>query len=141
MNILLVEDNLGDVRLTEEAFKECNIAVNFVVVSDGDQAMKYLNKQAPFTDAVLPDLVLLDLNLPKLNGREVLELIKSNQDLKHIPVVILTTSSAEQDVHASYNLHVNCYIKKPLEFQKFADTIKSIERFWFETAILPSHYR
>jgi two-component system, chemotaxis family, response regulator Rcp1 len=140
MNILLVEDNPGDVRLTEEAFKECKMAVQLSVVRDGDQAVKYLNKQTPFEDITLPDLILLDLNLPKLNGREVLESIKGNRALRHIPVVILTTSSAQQDVSASYDLHVNCYIKKPLDFQQFAETVKSIEHFWFETAILPSHY-
>lgn len=140
MNILLVEDNPGDVRLTEEAFKECKMAVDLNVVRDGDQAVKYLTKQSPFEDIILPDLILLDLNLPKLNGREVLENIKSNPLLRHIPVVILTTSSAQQDVSSSYDLHVNCYIKKPLEFEQFAQTVKIIERFWFETAILPSKY-
>jgi two-component system, chemotaxis family, response regulator Rcp1 len=138
MNILLVEDNLGDVRLAEEAFKECKMPVTLTVVRDGDQAIRYLTQAEPFTDARHPDLILLDLNLPKLNGREVLELIKSNPALKHLPVVILTTSSAHQDIEASYNLHVNCYIKKPLEFDQFTETVKNIERFWFETAILPS---
>ena len=141
MRILLVEDNPGDVRLTEEAFKDCNIQVDLDVVSDGEQAIRYLNRIEPYQNSKLPDLVLLDLNLPKLNGREVLELIKSNAELRHIPVVILTTSSAEQDVHASYELNLNCYIKKPLEYEKFAATVRSIERFWFETAILPSHFR
>lgn len=139
MNILLVEDNPGDVRLTEEAFRECDVQVDLDVVSDGDLAIKYLNQQAPYEHKTLPDLILLDLNLPKLDGREVLELIKTNSRLLHIPVVILTTSSADQDVHASYNLHVNCYIKKPLEFDQFAKTVKRIEQFWFDTALLPKH--
>jgi two-component system, chemotaxis family, response regulator Rcp1 len=141
MNILLVEDNPGDVRLTEEAFRECDVQVKLDVVSDGDLAIKYLNQLPPYENSTLPDLILLDLNLPKLNGREVLELIKTNSRLLHIPVVILTTSSAQQDVHASYNLHVNCYIKKPMEYDQFAKTVKRIEQFWFDTAILPSHLK
>ncbi len=139
MNILLVEDNPGDVRLTKEAFKECDVQVDLDVVSDGDLAIKYLYQQAPFEHKKLPDLILLDLNLPKLDGREVLEIIKTNSRLLHIPVVILTTSSADQDVHASYNLHVNCYIKKPLEFDQYARTVKRIEQFWFDTALLPKN--
>jgi two-component system, chemotaxis family, response regulator Rcp1 len=138
MHILLVEDNPGDVRLAEEAFKECRLPVRLTVVNDGDQAIKYLTNQAPYEWVDKPDLVLLDLNLPKLNGREVLERIKSNKALRHLPVMILTTSTAQQDIEATYDLHVNCYIKKPLEFDDFAETVKNIERFWFETAILPS---
>jgi two-component system, chemotaxis family, response regulator Rcp1 len=138
VNILLVEDNPGDVRLTQEAFKEGNMPVNLSVVMDGVEAIKYLKKDAPYQSVPTPDLVLLDLNLPKRDGREVLEEIKTDPHLRHMPVVVLTTSNAEQDILRSYNLYVNCYINKPVDFDKFFDIIKKIEEFWFRTAILPS---
>lgn len=141
VNILLIEDNLGDVRLTQEAFKEGRIEIKMEVVMDGVEAIKYLQKEAPYTEKVTPDLILLDLNLPKRDGREVLKEIKSDDFLKRIPVVILTTSNAEQDILKSYNLHVNCYINKPVDFDKFFDIIQKIEDFWLTTAILPTMMR
>ena len=138
VNILLVEDNPGDVRLTQEAFKEGNMPVNLGVVMDGVEALRYLRKQHPYESVPTPDLILLDLNLPKRDGREVLEEIKTDTKLRHLPVVVLTTSNSEQDILRSYNLYVNCYINKPVDFDKFFDIIKKIEEFWFHTAILPS---
>lgn len=138
MNILLIEDNPGDVRLAKEAFKEGNLEVQLDVVMDGMEALQYLRQTAPFEASTRPDLILLDLNLPKKDGREVLGEIKEDPSLKSIPVVILTTSNAEQDILHSYNLHVNCYINKPVDFDRFFDIIKKIEDFWLNTAILPS---
>ena len=138
VNILLIEDNPGDVRLTQEAFKEGRMAINLNVVMDGVEAIKYLRKETPYNDSVIPDLILLDLNLPKMDGREVLEEIKTDDQLKRIPVVVLTTSNAQQDILKSYNLHVNCYINKPVDFDKFFDIIQKIEDFWLSTAILPT---
>ena len=138
VNILLVEDNPGDVRLTQEAFREGNIAVNLEVARDGVEAIAYLRKQAPFNDVVTPDLILLDLNLPKRDGREVLAEIKVDPDLKRIPVVVLTTSNAEADILKSYNLHVNCYLNKPVDFDRFFEIVQKIEDFWLTTAILPT---
>lgn len=138
MNILLIEDNPGDVRLTQEAFKEGRLPINLEVVMDGVEAIKFLRRQAPYEHAIIPDLILLDLNLPKRDGREVLEEIKTDENLKRIPVVVLTTSNAEQDILKSYNLHVNCYINKPVDFDKFFDIIQKIEDFWLSTAILPT---
>ena len=138
VNILLVEDNPGDVRLTQEAFREGNIAVNLEVARDGVEAIAYLRKHEPFADVVTPDLILLDLNLPKRDGREVLAEIKVDPDLKRIPVVVLTTSNAEADILKSYNLHVNCYINKPVDFDRFFEIVQKIEEFWLSTAVLPS---
>ncbi len=138
MNILLIEDNPGDVRLTQEAFREGKIQIQLDVVMDGVEAIKFLRKQPPYESSSTPDLILLDLNLPKLDGREVLEEIKTDEDLKRIPVVVLTTSNAEQDILKSYNLHVNCYINKPVDFDKFFDIVQKIEDFWLSTAILPT---
>lgn len=138
VNILLIEDNPGDVRLTQEAFREGKLPVNLNVVMDGVEAIKYLKKEAPYNESIIPDLILLDLNLPKRDGREVLQEIKTDENLKRIPVVVLTTSNAEQDILKSYNLHVNCYINKPVDFDKFFDIIQKIEDFWLTTAILPS---
>ena len=138
VNILLIEDNPGDVRLTQEAFKEAGIDVNLDVAMDGLKAIHMLRKKPPYEDHTEPDLILLDLNLPKLDGREVLETIKSDLNLKRIPVVILSTSNAEQDIINSYNLHVNCYLNKPVDFDSFFEMIKKIEDFWLQTAILPS---
>ncbi|MFK7948524.1 MAG: response regulator [Saprospiraceae bacterium] len=141
VNVLLIEDNPGDVRLTKEAFKEGNMSVNLSVVMDGIEATKYLTKTDKYQDATAPDLILLDLNLPKKDGREVLQDIKSNPDLLRIPVVILTTSNAEQDILHSYSLHANCYINKPVDFDKFFDVIEKIEEFWLSTAILSTMMR
>ena len=138
VNILLIEDNPGDVRLTQEAFKEGKMALNLEFVMDGVEAIKYLRKEEAYNKKVTPDLILLDLNLPKRDGREVLQEIKTDENLKRIPVVVLTTSNAQQDILKSYNLHVNCYINKPVDFDKFFDIIQKIEDFWLSTAILPT---
>ncbi len=141
VNVLLVEDNPGDVRLTQEAFKEAKISIKLDVAMDGAEAIKFLRKEDKYADALTPDLILLDLNLPKKDGREVLKEIKTDALLKRIPVVVLTTSNAEQDIMKSYNLHVNCYINKPVDFEKFFDIIQKIEEFWLTTAILPTMVR
>ena len=138
INILLVEDNPGDVRLTQEAFREGNIPVSLDVARDGVEAIAYLRGGAPFSEAKTPDLILLDLNLPKRDGREVLMDIKTDPILKRIPVVVLTTSNAEADIMKTYNLHVNCYINKPVDFDRFFDIVQKIEDFWLTTAVLPS---
>lgn len=137
-NILLIEDNPGDVRLTQEAFKEGKKKVNLEVVMDGVEAIKYLRKQDKYADVPIPDLILLDLNLPKWDGREVLKEIKTDKKLKRIPVVVLTTSNAEQDIINSYDLHANCYINKPVDFDNFFEIIQKIEDFWLITSILPT---
>ncbi|MGB0984499.1 MAG: response regulator [Saprospiraceae bacterium] len=141
VNILLIEDNPGDVRLTQEAFKEGHLAVNLSVVMDGVEAINYLRKTGKYTEATTPDLILLDLNLPKRDGREVLEDIKADPALMFIPVVVLTTSNAEQDILKTYRLHANCYINKPVDFENFFDVIQKIEEFWLSTAILPTMIR
>ena len=138
VNILLIEDNPGDVRLTQEAFKEGQLSIDLSVVMDGVEAVNYLRKKGKHTDATTPDLILLDLNLPKRDGREVLEDIKTDPALMRIPVVVLTTSNAEQDILKTYTLHANCYINKPVDFEKFFDVIQKIEQFWLTTAILPT---
>jgi CheY-like chemotaxis protein len=141
VNILLIEDNPGDVRLAQEAFKEGQLNVHLDVVMDGLEAIRFLRKISPYQEMATPDLIMLDLNLPKKDGREVLSEIKSDPNLKCIPVVILTTSNAEQDILNSYNLHVNCYINKPVDFDRFFDIIQKIEDFWLQTAILPTMVR
>jgi len=138
VEILLVEDNPGDIRLTQEAFKEGNIPHNLETVMDGDLAIKYLFREAGFENSIRPDLILLDLNLPKKDGREVLAKIKSDTVLKRIPVVVLTTSNAETDILRAYDLHANCYITKPVDFNRFIDVIDAIERFWLTIVRLPS---
>jgi CheY-like chemotaxis protein len=137
IEILLVEDNPGDVRLTKEALKEGKVANQINVVMDGIEAMAFLHKEGKYGNAPKPDLILLDLNLPKKNGREVLAEIKMDSRLKCIPVVILTSSQAEKDIVMTYNLHANCYIKKPVDFDQFIDVVKSIEDFWFNVVKLP----
>ncbi len=137
MKVLLVEDNPGDVRLTQEAFKVQGSDIELKVAMDGMEALKFLKKEDEFVNEETPDLILLDLNLPKRDGREVLTVIKTDEHLRRIPVVILTTSNAEQDILKSYNLHVNCYINKPVDFDTFADIIQKIDEFWLKTAILP----
>lgn len=137
IEILLVEDNPGDVRLTLEAFKEGKLINNLSVVGDGVEAMAFLRKEGKYTDKPYPDLILLDLNMPKMDGREVLAEIKKDTNLKHIPVVILTTSQAEQDILKSYDLHANCYISKPVDLDQFNVVIKSIQDFWLSIVKLP----
>ena len=137
IEILLVEDNPGDVFLTKKAFETGKIANNLQVASDGEMALRMLKKEDDFSDSVTPDIILLDLNLPKMDGREVLESIKDNEELKRIPVVILTSSNAERDIVASYNLHANSYIVKPVDFSKFTEIVDSIENFWFSIVVLP----
>lgn len=137
IEILLVEDNSGDVRLTREALKDGKIHNNLSVVVDGEEAMFYLHKEGKYKDAPRPDLILLDLNLPRKNGREVLADIKTDPDLMRIPVVILTVSKAEEDIIKSYNLHANCYIVKPVNLDRFIKVVKSVEDFWFTIVKLP----
>jgi two-component system, chemotaxis family, response regulator Rcp1 len=136
--ILLVEDNPGDVRLTQEALKTSKLWHNLTVVRDGIEAMAYLHREAMFPNATVPDLILLDLNLPKKDGREVLAEIKSDDRLKLIPVVVLTTSKADEDIIKTYTLHANCYIQKPVSFQGFSAVVRSIGDFWFTVVKLPS---
>jgi chemotaxis family two-component system response regulator Rcp1 len=135
---LLVEDNPGDVRLTVEALKEGKICNNLSVAADGVAAMAILRREGEHADAPRPDLILLDLNLPKKDGREVLVEIKQDPDLRRIPVVILTTSSDEADILKSYNLHANCYITKPVNFDQFTAVVRSVEDFWFSIVRLPT---
>jgi two-component system, chemotaxis family, response regulator Rcp1 len=137
IEILLVEDNPGDVRLTKEALKEGKVVNNLYTVEDGEEALAFLRRQGTFTQAIRPDLILLDLNLPKKSGREVLAEIKEDSDLKRIPVVILTVSEAEQDIIRSYNLHANCYITKPVNLEQFMEVVQSIENFWLTVVMLP----
>jgi two-component system, chemotaxis family, response regulator Rcp1 len=132
IEILLVEDNPGDVRLTREALKDAKVRNNLSVAMDGVEALAFLRKQGKHVAAVRPDLILLDLNLPKKNGREVLEEIKRDPALQHIPVVILTTSQAEQDVLESYRLRANAYVTKPVDLEQFLRVVGSIEEFWLE---------
>jgi len=137
IQILLVEDNPGDVRLTVEALKDGKIHNHLNVASDGEEALAFLRRQGQYAHAPRPDLILLDLNLPKKDGREVLKEIKQEKNLKRIPVVILTTSTAEKDIIKTYDLHANCYINKPVDFDQFTSVVKSIEDFWFTVVKLP----
>jgi CheY-like chemotaxis protein len=136
--ILLVEDNPGDIRLTQEALKESHTDVHLDVVTDGEQAVDFIYKRGKFTNAKRPSLILLDLNLPKKNGIEVLKEIKVDDSLKKIPVIVLTTSDADHDINKAYALHANCYILKPVDFDDFAKVIRLVETFWFNTAKLTS---
>lgn len=137
IEILLVEDSPGDIRLTQEVLKEGKVHNNLSVVEDGVQAIAFLHRQPPYTDAPQPDLILLDLNLPRKDGREVLEIIKVHENLRRIPVVILTTSRAEEDIIRAYDLHANCYIAKPIDLDQFIKVIKTIEEFWLTIVKLP----
>ncbi len=136
--LLLVEDNPGDVRLTIEALKEGRVINNLTVVKDGEEAIAVLRRQGRFADAMRPDLILLDLNLPRKGGLEVLAEIKQDPDLRQIPVVVLTTSQAEQDILRTYDLHANCYIVKPVDLNQFINVVQSIGSFWLAVAMLPS---
>ena len=139
VQILLVEDNPGDVRLTVEALKEAKVLNKLTVVKDGIEALSLLRRQGPYDKTTRPDLILLDLNLPKKDGREVLAEIKADDNLKRIPVVILTTSQDEQDVLKTYNLYANCYITKPVDLEQFITVVKSIEDFWLGIVVLPKN--
>lgn len=139
IEVLLVEDNPGDIRLTEEALKEGKMIVNLTVAKDGVEAMEYLQRRNGHANAVRPDLMLLDLNLPKKDGRRVLEEIKSSPELKSIPVVVLTTSEADSDILTTYGLHANCYITKPVDMDRFVEIVQLLEEFWFTIVKLPSH--
>ncbi len=141
IEILLVEDNPGDVRLMQEVFKEGQVNNNLYVCKDGIEALKFLRKQDQYQNAVRPDLILLDLNLPKMDGRELLAEIKKDKNLRAIPVVVLTTSKAEEDIIRTYNLHANCYISKPVDFDQFIKVVEAIESFWMTIVILPSQHR
>lgn len=138
IEILLVEDNPGDARLTEEALKEGKVRNNLHIARDGVEAMAFLSREGKYADAPRPDLVLLDLNLPRKDGREVLAEMKEHPDLRLIPVVVLTTSEAEQDVVRTYELRANCYITKPVDLEKFITIVRSIEDFWLTIVRLPS---
>jgi len=137
IEILLVEDNLGDMRLTEEALKEGKVYNNLHWAKDGVEALEFLKRKGKHEHAPRPDIILLDLNLPRKDGREVLEEIKTDDDLKQIPVVVLTTSKAEEDVLRSYALHANCYVTKPVDLEKFIVVVQSIDRFWLTVVTLP----
>lgn len=137
VQILLVEDNPGDVRLTVEILKEAKVLNALEVVEDGVEALAYLRREGGFEDKRLPDLILLDLNLPKIDGRDLLAEIKMDSDLERIPVVILTSSDAEADVIKTYDLHANCYITKPIDLDQFMGVVKSIDHFWLTVVKLP----
>jgi CheY-like chemotaxis protein len=138
VHILLVEDNEGDILLTTEALSEARIANEVSVVKDGWEALQFLEKKGEYSLAAAPDLILLDVNLPKLNGHEVLEAIKSNPEIKHIPVIMLTTSSSESDIMKSYQNHVNCYVTKPVHVDDFLRVVTKVEDFWVSIVTLPN---
>jgi len=135
--ILLVEDNDGDVRLTHEMLKEASFRGRLTIARDGQEALAILRHEGPFADAPRPDLILLDLNLPKRDGRELLADIKGDPDLRRVPVLVLTTSNAEDDIVKTYDLHANCYIVKPVGLERFLEVVRSIESFWLGVATLP----
>lgn len=137
LQILLVEDNEGDVRLIKEAFNESNIEKTFCVAKDGEEALNYLFKRGNYAGCEKPDIIFLDINLPKKNGFEVLEKIKNDPDLKRIPVIMLSSSSSEDHISKSYELSANCYVTKPVDFDEYTEIVKTIEDFWFDKAKLP----
>lgn len=137
VEILLVEDNPGDIRLIVEVLKEGKVRNSLHVVEDGELALAYLRRQGAYEQSVRPDVILLDLNLPKIDGHGVLEVIKEDDSLKHIPVIVLTTSEADQDILKAYNLHANCYIRKPVNLDDFLTVVRSIENFWLSIVKLP----
>lgn len=137
IEVLLVEDNPGDVRLTQETFRDANQSIHLSVATEGAEAMAFLRREGAHVHAPRPDVILLDLNLPKMDGREVLVQIKKDEDLKAIPVVILTTSDAEADIVASYRLHANCYLTKPVQLKAFEELVKSVNNFWMTSVKLP----
>jgi chemotaxis family two-component system response regulator Rcp1 len=137
IHILLVDDNEGDILLTLEALTEARIINKISVARDGAEALHFLNKEAPFQDSERPDLVLLDINLPRMDGTEVLAIIKNDPNLRRIPVIMLTTSSAEKDILSAYDNHANCYITKPVDLDRFMDVIRTVEDFWISIVKLP----
>ena len=137
VEILLVEDSPGDVRLTKEALKDSKVANNLTVAEDGVEAMALLRREGKYAESVRPDLILLDLNLPRKDGRQVLEELKADEALRSIPVIILTTSQADEDIIRTYNLHANCYITKPVDLDKFLEVVRTIEDFWLSIVKLP----
>lgn len=137
IEILLVEDNPGDARLTEEALKEGKVTNSLSTVKDGVEALAFLRREAGYENAPRPDLVLLDLNMPRMDGRQVLEQIKEDDDLKMIPVVVLTTSRSHDDINRAYDLNCNCYIAKPVDLEQFIEAIESIDNFWLTVVTLP----
>jgi CheY-like chemotaxis protein len=137
IEVLLVEDDPGDVLMTKEAFEEHKLRNRLSVVSDGDEALSYLRQEGVHRDAPRPDLILLDLNLPRRDGRQVLEEIKSDPDLRRIPVVVLTTSQADEDILRSYQLHANAYVTKPVDFERFVNVVKQIDEFFVSVVKLP----
>jgi two-component system, chemotaxis family, response regulator Rcp1 len=137
IHILLVEDNPGDVRLTVEALRGAKVANELHVVGDGEEAIEFLRQQGRHVDAPRPDIVLLDLNLPRLDGRDVLADIKTDPDLAKIPIIVLTSSTAERDIQQAYELHANCYISKPVDFTEFIHAVRSLEGFWLKIVRLP----
>lgn len=137
IDILLVEDNPGDVRLTQEAFKASKLLNRLHVVGDGEQAMAFLRREGVHADAPRPGLVLLDLNMPRMGGREVLAAVKADEDLRRIPIVILTSSEADEDVFGAYDLHANAYIRKPVDLDQFVEAMRKLEGFWLEIVRLP----
>lgn len=139
IEILLVEDNPGDVRLTEEVLKENKLYNNLSVARDGEEALAFLRRQGKHNNAIRPDLILLDLNLPRKDGREVLEEIKADKNFKRIPIVVLTTSAADKDVFMSYENNANCYITKPVDLEKFINVVRAIEDFWLTIVKLPKN--
>jgi CheY-like chemotaxis protein len=138
IEVLLVEDDPGDVLLIQEAFEDNKLHNNLHVVNDGEQAVAYLRREGEYADAARPDLVLLDLNLPRKDGREVLAEVKADEDLRTIPIVVLTTSDAEEDVLRSYQLHANAYVSKPVDFQRFVSVVRQIDEFFVSVVRLPS---
>ena len=137
INILLVEDNLGDIRLTKEALKQTGIKNHLDVVMNGAEALAFLQRHGQYTSSIRPDIILLDLNLPRMDGREVLAKIKTDPKLKQIPVIVLTTSNAEDDIFQAYNLHANCYVTKSVDLDQFFEMMQKIEDFWKTVAQLP----
>ncbi len=137
--ILLVEDNPSDVMLTQEAFEECDLAHRLSVVGDGEEALEFLRRTGRYTDAPDPDLVLLDLNLPRKDGPELLAEVKNDPELRHIPVIVLSTSESDQDIARAYRLHANCYLTKPIRMDDFLRKIRSVEDFWMTIVRLPSN--
>ncbi len=137
ITLLLVEDNPGDARLTQEALKDINYRMKVQHVNDGVEALAFLQKEEPYANVPRPDLILLDLNMPRMNGLELLERVKGDKSLKQIPVIILTISEAEEDIFRAYDLNANCYINKPVDLGQFTDIAEAIETFWFTVVTLP----
>lgn len=138
INILLVEDSPGDARLTQEALREGKVTNVLYMVRDGEEAVRFLRREPPYNNKPTPDMIMLDLNLPRMDGREVLARIKNDPDFRHIPVVVLTTSKAEEDIASAYDLRCNCYITKPVDLDQFLKIIRQIESFWLSVVCLPA---